>query len=207
MTAAWTQERIDGAFDRHWTVEPAVLLHNVEELARSVQAGGADWDTVADLVFAMRTLRARDTRHPNGSRQAIQERYGIYLRRNAGPHVDFTPNPRYDNDAAISAARWIDGDGYGFASASAGQIRAVWPATGRHSTEECMDFDTMRTLPGVLPEDDAAPVLVYELRLHVAQLLNGIGRGEDIGGRVAQLIDRQVKGTLYPSEDPLAYRD
>lgn len=204
MNAPWTQERIDATIDRYHAVTPEILLREVEDLARKVQGGGQDWETVDELVFAMRVLRARDHRHPKGQ---PKNDYGAYLSRRVGPRVDLTPNPRYGNDVAISTCRWIDREGYGFGSTSAGQIRAVWPATAGYTTETRMDLDTRRTLPGVLPEDDDAPVLVYEVRLHVAQLLNGIAKGEDIAGRLGQLLDRQVKGTLYPSEDPWSYRD
>jgi hypothetical protein len=205
----WNSDTITAAIDRYMAMTPPDLLVEIERLARRAQAGEADWNDTDELVMALRVLQHRDDTQPRTGIN-LKARHGSYLRSIEGPRLEYIHDPKYGMDESgrmISLAWRVERQGFAYASTAAGRLREVFTHGQHNSPDQWLKYRALRTLPYPLPADDDAPVIVYMLTYHVAQLLNKISEREDISAHVGLLLDRQVKGVLYPSEDPYSWRD
>lgn len=217
MSPEWTQPQLDTALGLLTGYEPHELIERTEDLARRANAGEIDGDTwrlVDGLVLAMRVLRKRDHGAAAGRGRrsgfgAVRPHHGVFLRHDVTPRLRF----KVDRSLAgawdirmLSARNWIQKQAYGYASATAGELRDLF-ATSMCTAEDMLDSHTLRTLPWPLPHDDQAPAVVFHALHHVSHFLLDLAAGKDPAPKLAQLLDRLTSGRLYPFEDPHEWRD
>ncbi|MFI6228856.1 hypothetical protein ACIBCR_16255 [Micromonospora echinospora] len=157
----------------------AQLIHDVTALATRAHAGEP---VAAELADACQRLRLTYDNPP-----------GLPYRQRPWP-----PRPRVD-DPLIDLSNRIRWDHDGYLAVPAGEVRAVDPG-GPMPLVDRLDCNSLRTLPGTLPADDDALVVVYDVTLPVSGLLLAVARGQDTGPHVASLVQRIVHARRHPWE-------
>jgi DNA invertase Pin-like site-specific DNA recombinase len=162
------------------------LITRALELAAGVRAG--DGRLVDELIVHMRVLeyryKERGTGYPMW--KANTPRLAEMPVRGTAAQCD---------DPAVRTMHMVTGkESPMFVATTAGFVRATFD-TGRLQTM------TMATLPGQLPPEDTAPVVLYgTLNSTVASLLSAVRDGADPAEVVTKLVDRIVHHRPFPWE-------
>lgn len=184
-------------------MSPEELVHHVADLAVRVRDGEP---VAAELAAAARQLSyAFDTaRHglPNSYRNPHTRRPA------AETDLSIVPNPNLSPyNAMVEVMNWIGRPKRGFVHTTAGQLRQLFAATPKTTTEDWLGGFCLSHLPDPLPADDNAPAVVWNSGVHVGGLLWATAHHEDTTGQVKLLLDRVVGKRMLPWEDPWSYRD
>jgi hypothetical protein len=155
------------------------LILEVADLAVRAHAGEP---VAAELTEAAQTLRR------------------VYDNPPGLPYRAPWPRRRYPTtDPLIALRDRVEWDGDGYLAVPAGEVRRADPG-GQMPLTDRLGCHNLATLPGALPTDDAALVVVYEVRSPVAPLLLAVSRGQSTGPAVDHLVGRVVHGRRHPWE-------